>query len=60
MLDVLNNLDLFFQSEGKILATILLTVFRFATPALALIILWRSAYPLIRFRREPEVWAWLV
>ena len=33
--------------------------FRYIAPILALLILLRSALPLVRFRREPEIWAWL-
>ena len=34
-------------------------VLRYAAPALILILLWRCAKPLLTFRREPEIWAWL-
>ncbi len=33
---------------------------RYAAPAMALVLLLRCALPLLRFRREPEIWAWLV
>ena len=36
-----------------------LAVMRFAAPILALILLWRCCKPLLTFRREPEIWAWL-
>ena len=32
---------------------------RFLAPVLALLLLIRCARPLLRFRREPEIWAWL-
>jgi cell division protein FtsW (lipid II flippase) len=32
---------------------------RWASPALALLILLRCGLPLLTFRREPEIWAWL-
>ena len=32
---------------------------RYAAPALAFILLWRCLRPLLFFRREPEIWAWL-
>ena len=32
---------------------------RVAAPALALLILLRACLPLLTFRREPEIWAWL-
>ncbi len=36
-----------------------IAVFRYLAPILALILLFRSVWPLISFRREPEIWAWL-
>ena len=36
-----------------------LGVLRFLIPILALVILVRCAKPLLTFRREPEIWAWL-
>lgn len=32
---------------------------RIATPVLTLLLLLRCAFPLLTFRREPEIWAWL-
>ena len=32
---------------------------RYAAPALALLLLWRCLKPLMFFKREPEIWAWL-
>lgn len=32
---------------------------RYAMPILTLVLLLRCAWPLISFRREPEIWAWL-
>ncbi len=32
---------------------------RYAAPALAALLLWRCLRPLLFFRREPEIWAWL-
>lgn len=57
MLQALNE---FFQTDGVAVAELFCNVWRFLAPALALLILWRSAKPLLRFRREPETWAWLV
>lgn len=34
-------------------------VLRFLIPALAALLLYRTAKPLTTFRREPEIWAWL-
>ena len=36
-----------------------LAVLRFVIPALAVILLFRVVRPLLTFRREPEIWAWL-
>ncbi len=33
---------------------------RYIAPAFVLLLLLRCAVPLLRFRREPEIWAWLV
>ncbi len=50
----------FFQNEGAQIAKVFCTVWRYVAPLLLLLILWRCARPLLRFRREPETWAWLV
>ena len=34
-------------------------ILRYAVPILAVILLWRCLKPLLRFKREPEIWAWL-
>lgn len=47
------------QGEGSGAATAFCAVWRYVAPILAFIILWRCAMPLLRFRREPETWAWL-
>ncbi len=41
-------------------ADVFCTYWRFVAPVLAILILWRCAKPLLRFRKEPEIWAWLV
>ena len=33
---------------------------RYAAPVLVLLLLFRCARPLLTFRKEPEIWAWLV
>lgn len=48
------------QTEGASLASTLCTVWRYLAPVLAIVLLWRCAKPMVRFRREPETWAWLV
>ena len=37
-----------------------LSMVRYACPILAALLLLRCAMPLVTFRREPEIWAWLV
>lgn len=37
-----------------------IALIRLACPALAFVLLLRCALPLLTFRREPEIWAWLV
>ena len=36
-----------------------IAVFRYIAPILAALILFRAVWPLLSFRREPEIWAWL-
>ena len=45
--------------EGLEIAQALVSAWRYIAPALALLILWRCARPLLRFRQEPETWGWL-
>ena len=37
-----------------------LSILRYVAPILAAIILFRCIRPLLTFRREPEIWAWLI
>lgn len=50
----------YFQSDGAKLAEVFCTLWRYIAPLLGVLILWRCARPLLKFRREPETWAWLV
>ncbi len=43
----------------QVYADVFTTVFRWAAPVLSLLILLRCVLPLLTFRREPEIWAWL-
>ena len=54
------SVNAWFQNGGSDVAFVFCTVWRFLAPILVLWILWRCVKPLIRFRREPEVWGWLV
>ncbi len=38
---------------------VLIAVFRYAAPILCAVLLVRCCKPLVTFRREPEIWAWL-
>jgi cell division protein FtsW (lipid II flippase) len=42
-----------------VLVDVYIGFMRWAAPVLALLILLRCCLPLLRFRREPEIWAWL-
>ena len=39
--------------------SVYIAVMRYFAPALALFLLWRCFRPLLGFKREPEIWAWL-
>lgn len=47
------------QHALPVYVNVYLAIFRYAAPILAAIILLRAVWPLIRFRQEPEIWAWL-
>ena len=51
-------LDMFLQSRGAY-ADAYIGLLRYAVPVLAAFLLLRCALPLLTFRREPEIWAWL-
>ena len=44
----------------NMLADVLLAVMRYLEPALTAILLLRCGIPLLSFRKEPEVWGWLI
>ena len=52
-------LDFFREAEEFTLLSVYRGALRLVLPALALLIVIRSARSLLGFRREPEVWAWL-
>ncbi len=56
----LQTVNAYFHAEGRDLAQVFCTLWSFIAPALGILILWRCVKPLLRFRREPETWAWLV
>ena len=49
----------YFQGSGSGFVSVFCTVWRYLAPVLAVLLLWRCARPLLKFRREPETWAWL-
>ena len=55
MSDFLNIL----LGAGDTFADVYLGFMRFLAPVLALLLLWRCCKPLLTFRREAEIWAWL-
>lgn len=57
---MIEQVNEFFMSDGAVLAELFSVLLRYLAPALAIWILWRCAKPLIRFRKEPEIWAWMV
>ena len=38
---------------------VFISIFRYLAPVIAAVILFRCVKPLLTFRREPEIWAWL-
>lgn len=49
----------FLASNGITLEASFLSVLRLIAPLLAFLLLWRCCRPLLTFRKEPEVWAYL-
>ncbi len=47
------------QSAEPTYLNVLLGILRYAAPILAVVLLLRCFVPLLTFRREPEIWAWL-
>ena len=48
-----------FLNANPTYANVFIAMLRTVAPALAAILLFRCARPLMTFRREPEIWAWL-
>ena len=55
MEEILNTLS----ADRGVLAAEYVTFLRWAVPGLTLLLLLRCIMPLLTFRREPEIWAWL-
>ncbi len=50
---------MFAEGNIEIYANLLRAIMRYLAPGLTLLILLRCSWPLLTFRREPEIWAWL-
>ena len=48
-----------FASADSTYMNVYITVFRWVAPILAFLLMLRCLKPLLTFRREPEIWAWL-
>ena len=55
----MENLIITLMSGGDTLAAEYIGMARIAIPALTALLLLRCVLPLLTFRREPEIWAWL-
>ena len=49
----------FLSHADGLYVNVYIGVLRYAAPVLAFILLWRCLKPLMFFKREPEIWAWL-
>ena len=49
----------YLAGAGELYINVYIGVLRYAAPLLAFILLWRCLKPLMFFKREPEIWAWL-
>ncbi len=47
------------QNALPVYVNVYIAIFRYVAPVLAAMILLRTVLPLLRFRQEPEIWAWL-
>ncbi len=55
----MENLIMQFQQASDTYLDVYIAVMRYLAPILAAVLLLRCARPLLTFRREPEIWAWL-
>jgi len=53
------QLGFFFSALPADFANVYIAILRWAAPVLMAVILYRCGKPLLTFRREPEIWAWL-
>jgi len=55
-------MEQFFQplaELGQTYGSVYLGLLRYVAPVLTVLLLWRCFHPLLTFRRQPEIWAWL-
>ena len=55
----MENLAAEVAGAQSVYASVLIAVLRWIVPVLTAILMFRCARPLVTFRREPEIWAWL-
>ncbi len=55
MSDIVSSL----QGAQATYVEVFIAIFRYGAPILAFLLLFRCVKPLLTFRREPEIWAWL-
>ena len=55
----MENLIMLFQQASDMYLHVYIAIMRYLAPILGTILLLRCARPLLTFRREPEIWAWL-
>ena len=55
----MEELILWLESAKESYVDVYISFLRYGAPALAFILLWRCLKPLLSFKREPEIWAWL-
>ena len=48
------------QGDQAVYLSVFIAIMRYLGPALMVLLLVRCIWPLITFRREPEIWAWLI
>ncbi len=48
-----------FENIDGTVVNVYIAILRYLVPALALVLLFRCIKPLVSFRKEPEIWAWI-
>ncbi len=60
LIQLFSGLPAAFSGMDSAYSAFYISLIRHACPVLAFLLLLRCALPLLTFRREPEIWAWLV